>query len=44
MKMTKILYCDSLEEYIQLIVKKELIGEYYDYKIKLNDKKNKIKI
>jgi len=40
--MAKILYCKSLEEYIKIIVKKELTGEYHDYKIKLNDQENKI--
>lgn len=42
--MTKILYCKSLEEYIKIIVDNELTREYHDYKIKLQDKKNNIKI
>jgi hypothetical protein len=42
--MTKIIYCKTLEEYIKLIVEKELIGNNEKTIIKLNDKKNKIKI
>ena len=42
--MTKIIYCKSLEEYIKCIVEKELVGSNGKIKVRLNDKKNKIKI
>ena len=42
--MTTTITCDSLEEYIKVIVKRELIGYDKNEKIMLIDKKNKIQI
>ena len=42
--MTKVIYCNNLEEYIKLIVEKEIIGSNEKTIIKLDDKKNNIRI
>jgi len=37
--MTKIIYCEDLEEYIRTIIKQEIMGEHEGFIIRLNEKK-----